>query len=192
MVRTAQTKTTALVLVSICLIVSVLTSVLDGFSIENFGICKGSPILARLVYSFFHASIPHALINCWCLLSIVFIYDISISSLIIAYITAVTFPIDTLAAVANSSLFTLHSSLTTPTVGLSALCFSLLGQVAFQVRRKRLFHTWILSFIAIGFILPPLCSVCGYTIATPNNLLHIYCYVAGLLVGFLNSPAHHD
>ena len=192
MVRTAQTKTTALVLVSICLIASVLTSVLDSFPIEKFGICKGSPILARLAYSFFHASIPHALINCWCLLSIVFIYDISLSSLIIAYITAVTFPIDTLAAVANSSLFTLHSSLTTPTVGLSAVCFSLLGQVAFQVRRKRLFHTWVLSFIAIGFILPPLCSVCGYAIATPNNLLHIYCYVAGLLVGFLNSPAHHD
>lgn len=184
MVRTAKTKTTALVLVFICLIVSVLTSVLDGFPIENYGICKGSPILARLVYSFFHASIPHALINCWCLLSIIFIYDISISSLIIAYITAVTFPIDTL-----SSVFSGFPA-ETPTVGLSAVCFSLLGQIAFQVRRKRLFHTWVLSFIAIGFILPQLCAVCGYAITTPNNILHIYCYVAGLLVGFLNSPAH--
>ena len=187
MVRTAKTKTTTLVLVSICLIVSVLTSVLNGFPIEKFGICKGSPILARLAYSFFHASIPHALINCWCLLSIVFIYDISLSSLIIAYITAVTFPIDTIAATVPHA-----SEWGVPTVGLSAVCFSLLGQVAFQVRRKRLFHTWVLSFITIGFILPPLCSVCGYAIATPNNILHIYCYVAGLLVGFLNSPAHHD
>ena len=184
MVRTAQTKTTALVLVSICLIVIVLTSVLDGFAIEKFGICKGSPILARLAYSFLHASLTHALINCWCLLSIVFIYDIPLSALIIAYITAVTFPIDTI-----SSVFSGFPA-ETPTVGLSAVCFSLLGQIAFQVKRKKLFHTWVLSFIAIGFILPPICSVCGYDVATPNNFLHIYCYVAGLLVGFLNSPAH--
>lgn len=193
MVRTAQTKTTALVLVSICLIVSVLTSVLDGFPIEKFGICKGSPILARLAYSFFHASIPHALINCWCLLSIVFIYDIPLSSLIIAYITAVTYPADFIENLTTPiSHWRGVGGEALPTVGLSAVCFSLLGQVAFQVRRKRLFHTWVLSFIAIGFILPPLCAVCGYAIATPNNLLHIYCYVAGLLVGFLNSPAHHD
>jgi membrane associated rhomboid family serine protease len=158
--------------------------VLDGNPIEKYGICKGSSILARLAYSFFHASIPHALINCWCLLCIVFTYDIPLSSLILAYITAVTFPIDTLSSVFSGFPAEI------PTVGLSAVCFSLLGQVAFQVRRKRLFHTWVLSFIALGFIIPPCLVRCGIAAAAPNNLLNIYCYVAGLLVGFLNSPAH--
>lgn len=165
--------------------ISVLTSVLDGFPVKSFGICKDCTILPRLAYSFFHASIPHALINCWCLLSIAFIYDLPISYLIIAYITAVTFPIDTLAATTPHA-----SAWGTPTVGLSAVIFTLLGMVSFQAKRKLLFHAWVLSFIAMGFIIPPLCSVCGYAIATPNNFLHLYCYVAGLMVGFLNSPAH--
>lgn len=204
MKRTVQTKTISLVISIICLIISVLTSAFDGFNIGDFGICKGSSILSRLLYSFFHASIPHALINCWCLLSIAFLYDLSLTSLFIAYITAITFPIDTLAAAfpaaSPATAFPINLPALVlggfpaeiPTVGLSAVCFSLLGQVSFQVKRKCLFHVWVISFIAIGFILPPICSVCGYAIATPNNLLHIYCYVAGLFVGFLNSPANES
>jgi len=184
MVRRKKTKTTTLILTVICLLLSAVQWA-ARFPLADVAIYKGCPIFARLTYSFFHASMPHALINCWCLLSIVFIYDISISSLIIAYITAVTFPIDTTSSVFGGFVADV------PTVGLSAVCFSLLGQIAFQVKHKRLFHTWVLSFIAIGFTLPPICSVCGYAIATPNNTIHIYCYVAGLLVGFLNSPAHH-
>jgi len=188
MVRNEKEKAAALILTAACITISVSVRVLDGFPIESVAIAPHCGIFQRLAYSFFHASMLHCVVNCWCLLSVVFAYRVSLWSLLLAYLTAILYPIDTITAVANSSLFTLHSSLT-GTVGLSAVCFSLLGQIAFQVQHKLHYQLCILLFIAYGYILPWACSVCGYAIATPNNLLHIYSYVVGLLVGFLNSPA---
>ena len=213
MVRRKKTKTTALVLTAICIFISAVQYVaLPTQLLQDVAICKDCSILARLAYSFFHASLIHALINCWCLLSIVFIYDVSISYLALAYAIAVTFPIDTIASVSGAAplcglekvsgaapLCGLEKVLgaaplcgvdcSTPTVGLSAVCFALMGMVSFQSCRKAYFHTWVLSFLVATAALPYIGSVCGYVIATPNNWLHLYCYVAGLLVGFLNSPA---
>lgn len=189
MVRNEKEKAAALILTAICIIIYVVSTVLDGFPVEKIAIAPNCPWYARLCYSFFHASLVHCLVNCWCLLSVAFIYRISLWSLLVAYVTAVLYPIDTLAAVANYSLFTFHSSLLTPTIGLSAVCFCLLGQISFKVKRKLYYHFCILSFIILGFIATLVCSVCGYTVATPNTLLHLYSYVVGLLVGFLNSPA---
>ena len=189
MVRNEKEKAAALILTALCIIIYVVSTVLDGFPVEKIAIAPHCPLYARLCYSFFHASLVHCIVNCWCLLSVVFIYRISLWSLLAAYVTAVLYPIDTLAAVANSSLFTLHFSLLTPTIGLSGVCFCLLGQIIFRVKRKLYYHFCILSFIAFGFIAPLASSACGYTVATPNTLLHLYSYVVGLLVGFLNSPA---
>lgn len=187
MVRSEKAKTAALVLTAVCIILSAVQYVAAVPQLSDVGICKDCTILARFAYSFFHASIIHTLVNCWCLLSIVFIYDVSLWYMAIAYAIAVTFPVTTLSATVPHA-----SAWEIPTVGLSAVCFALLGMIAFQVQRKVLYHSWVLSFIVIGFILPPLCSACGYSIATPNNILHLYCYVVGLMVGFLNSPAHED
>ncbi len=185
MVRREKTKTAILVLTSICLIISVLTSTLDGFPIEKFAIAPHCTILARFAYPFFHASVIHCAVNAWCLLSVVFIYDVTPANIIIAYIAAVLFPIDTLAATVPHA-----SAWGSPTVGLSAVVFALLGMVSFQAKKRLLFHAWMLSFIIIGFIIPPVCQLCGLNVAAPNNILHIYSYVVGLMVGFLNSPAH--
>lgn len=155
----------------------------DGFNIETVALYPDCTLSACLTYSFFHASLIHALINCWCLLSIVFIYDVSISYLALAYTIAVTFPITTISATVPSA-FPLGY-----TVGLSAVCFALMGMVSFQTSRKAYFHTWVLSFLVATTALPFIGSLCGITIATPNSILHLYSYVAGLLVGFLNSPA---
>lgn len=189
MVRNEKEKAAALILTAVCIIIYAATTVLDGFAVDKIAIAPHCPLYARLCYSFFHASLVHCLVNCWCLLSVVFIYRISLWSLLVAYVTAVLYPVDTLAAVANSSLTTFHSSLLTPTIGLSGVCFCLLGQISFRVKRKLYYHFCILSFIAFGYIIPWASSACGYAVATPNNLLHIYSYVVGLLVGFLNSPA---
>ena len=196
MVRNEKEKAAALILTALCIITYVVSKVLDGFPVEEIAIAPHCPLYARLCYSFFHASLVHCIVNCWCLLSVVFIYRISLRSLLVAYVTAVLYPIDTLAAVANYTLFTLHfslftfhSSLLTPTIGLSGVCFCLLGQISFRVKRKLYYHFCILSFIVFGFIAPLASSACGYTVATPNTLLHLYSYVVGLLVGFLNSPA---
>ncbi len=176
---------------AICIILSAVTYV-DPTILQQLGICKGCSVMARISYPFLHASITHAIINCWCLISIVFTYDITTSTLFTAYLIAITYPINTIARI-SSSLDVIHipytSHFITPTVGLSAVCFALLAIVSFQVRDKRYFHTFVLSFIAIGFVISHVSSVCGYTIAAPNNTLHLYCYIAGLIIGFLNSPA---
>lgn len=187
MVRSEKTKTAALVLTAVCIILSAVQHIAAIPQLSDVGICKDCTILARFVYSFFHANFIHALINCWCMLSVVFVYDVSLWYLAIAYIIAVTFPVTTLAATIPHA-----SAWGVPTVGLSAVCFALLGMIAFQVQRKVLYHSWVLSFIAVGYLLPCLCSLCGLAVAAPNNILHLYCYVVGLMVGFLNSPAHDD
>lgn len=179
MVRNEKEKAAALILTAVCIVISVSVRVLDGFSVESVAIAPHCSIFQRFVYSFFHASMLHCVVNCWCLLSVVFAYRVSLWSLVLAYATAVLYPIDTV-----SCAFT-----QTTTVGLSAVCFSLLGQIAFQVQRKLYFHLCILTFISFGYIIPWGCSLCGISVAAPNYLLHIYSYVVGLLVGFLNSPA---
>ena len=181
MVRKAKAKTASLAISAICVIIE-LCHLLVGFPVEHFGICKGSPLLPRLVYHFFHANIIHAALNAWCLLTLAFIYQTSITELLIAYAIAATYPIDTLASVFSGF------PTDVPTVGLSAICFALMGQTFFRVRHKLYYSTCVCAMIASGFILPPLCHACGYDIASPNNLIHIYCYVVGLMVGFLNSP----
>lgn len=190
MVRGKKTKTAALVLTALCLILCLLTSI-THFNLSTVGICKDATILARLTYPFFHASILHALLNCWCLLSIIFIYELPLSRLLIAYLIAITFPADTICSLCGYSIDALPSFLTTPTVGLSSVIFALFGQIAFLVQRKLYFQGWMLFFISTGFILPPLCSACGIPVATPNNLIHIHCYVVGLIVGFINSHLPH-
>ncbi|MBQ7462418.1 MAG: rhomboid family intramembrane serine protease [Bacteroidaceae bacterium] len=182
MVRGKETKTAALVLTAICLVAYVAMPLP---LLQKVGICEDCSILARFAYPFFHASFIHMAINCWCLLSVVFIYDTPRSYIIIAYIIAISFPVGTLSAIVPDAF---PSAI--PTVGLSGIDYALLGMVSFQVKRKLYYHAWILSFVFILLIFNHLCSFCGYSVATPNNLLHIYCYVAGLLVGFLNSPAH--
>lgn len=184
MVHNEKAKTTALVLTAVCIILSAVHTFTGFPQLPAVGICKDCTILARFAYPFFHASLLHALVNCWCLLSLVFYYDVSLCYLLIAYATAVTFPVGTLAAVVPAA-----SAAGVPTVGLSAVIFALLGMVSFQVKRKALLHSWVLSFIAVGYLLPFLGSLCGLMVAATNSTIHLYGYVAGLIVGFLNSPA---
>lgn len=127
------------------------------------GVSNGCDILQRLGYSFFHASFLHGAVNAWCFISILFIYDVLWGRLIAAYLIAVAAPD-----------FVLSS---TPTVGLSAVCFALLGSIAFQVKRKLYYNGCMALYIAVGFLFPLV-----------NGWLHLYSYVAGLIVGFLNMP----
>ena len=150
-----------------------LLSPLLPFSLSQVGLHSGCTLESRLLYSFFHASIYHLLGNCWVLLCVVFYYELPLSRLLIAYLIAITAP--TLSA--------------TPTVGLSAVVYCLLGQASFIVRRKLYFHCFIAFFILMfGYAVPSLLQFFGADIARLDNFLHIYCYVVGLLVGFLNSP----
>lgn len=127
------------------------------------GVARGCGILQRLGYSFFHASFVHAALNAWCFISVLFLYEITWPRLAVAYVIAVAVPEFILSSV--------------PTVGLSAVCFALLGSLAFQVKRKLYYNGCIALYIVLGFLFPLV-----------NGWLHLYSYVAGLLVGFLNMP----
>jgi len=130
---------------------------------ESVGVSYGCGILQRFSYSFFHASFIHAVINIWCFLSILFLYEVTRWQIVIAYIIAVIAPGFALTSV--------------PTVGLSAVCYAMFGLIAFQVKRKLYYNVCMALYIALGFFFPLV-----------NGWLHLYSYVAGLFVGFLNMP----
>lgn len=143
---------------------------------NTVGIYAECSVLGRLLYSFYHVNILHALLNTWCLLSLMFFYDITIWRLLLAYIIAITIPIDTLGRFIES--------MTLPTVGLSAVVFVLSGSISFEVLRKWYYQAWMLFYIIIGFLFP-----------NTNAWLHLYCYLAGLVVALLNKPIksrHYD
>ena len=76
------------------LVISTIVVGLSFFKVwdwQTVGIYAGSDIAGRVLYPFFHANILHASLNSWCLLSMVFIYDIGIWRLVLAYIIAVIF-----------------------------------------------------------------------------------------------------
>lgn len=152
-------KTTGL-LIATYVIASALIYVPDWTVV---GITAGCNLLQRIGYSFFHASFIHAIVNAWCLVSILFIYHVSWRRMAVAYIIAVAAPDFVLSA--------------TPTVGISALCFALLGSIAFEVKRKLYYNGCMALYIFIGLLFPLV-----------NGWLHLYSYVAGLLVGLLNMP----
>ena len=164
MVREANAKVATL-------IVSVIVITLSAFNIDvdKVGICVDSSVYARLFYSFFHASIFHALANSWCLLSLVFMYDVPMWKLVLAYIISVTFPVNSISCI--------DTALYVPTVGLSAICFAVMGLLAFSVKRKLYFMIWVSVFVCIGLVLPKV-----------NGIIHLYCYIVGAVFGFLNMP----
>lgn len=125
------------------------------------GVFRDCPLIARFGYSFFHSSVLHAFVNAWCLLGIVFLYDVSPWRLLSAYIIAVFVP-----DIALSDI---------PTVGLSCICYTLLGSLSFEVRRKMYFQLCMILYIAVGFLF-----------STVNVAIHVYGYAAGLIVGLLN------
>lgn len=127
------------------------------------GVFRGCSFLQRVGYPFFHASFIHAAINAWCFLSVLFLHDVELWRMAVAYIIAVAAPECVLSSV--------------PTVGLSSVCFALLGSIAFQVRRKLYYNSCMALYIALGFFFPLV-----------NAWLHLYSYLAGLVVGIFVMP----
>lgn len=130
---------------------------------DGAGISIGCPWLARLSYPIFHVNILHAFCNAWALISLVFYYDLHFSKILTAYAIAVTMPDIVLSAA--------------PAVGLSGLCFALMGMTFFVVQRKAMFMSWSAVFLVVGFLLPGVAA-----------MIHVYCYAVGLAVGALTIP----
>lgn len=152
------------------LVISILVFCLALQHVDNWeavGIYSGCGLTCRVLYTFYHANLLHALLNAWCLLSVVFIYDTSVWRLLIAYIIACTIPVVCLSDV--------------PTVGLSGVVFALFGSISFEVERKAYYQLWMLAYLFVGFLFP-----------NTNAWVHLYCYIVGLLVALLNKPVKLD
>lgn len=152
-------------------VTALFVTVLSLFHIADWysvGICAHCPLQGRFLYPFFHANIFHAALNAWCLLVLVFTYDITFWRLLAAYAVAVSIPVDTLGMLLP---------LEHPTVGLSGVVYVLFGSVSCEVARKSYYQAWMCFYICIGFLFP-----------NTNAWLHLYCYVAGLVGALLNCP----
>jgi membrane associated rhomboid family serine protease len=130
---------------------------------DGDGISIGCSWLARLSYPIFHVNILHALCNAWALITLVFYYDLHWKKIALAFAIAVSIPACFLSA--------------TPVVGMSGVCFALMGMTFFVVRRKVMFMSWAAAFLVAGFLLPGVAA-----------MVHVYCYAVGLAVGTLTSP----
>lgn len=153
------------------IVIALLVTVLSFLQVADWhsvGIYSHCHLSARLAYPFFHANLFHALLNAWCLLSMVFIYKVSLLRMLFAYTVAVTMPVDTLGA---------FLPFNNPTVGLSGVVYVLFGTISFEVARKRYFQCWMLFYIAVGFFFP-----------NANAWLHLYCYLFGFIAALLNKP----
>lgn len=167
MVHQKNAKTTALAAVLI-----ILTLCTFSVSASSVGISAyHASMFQRIVYPFFHAGIIHALMNVWVFLCIVFYYNTPLWKILAAYIIAVTFPITTLY-----SMFGVEY-LSDYTVGLSGVCFALAGSISFNVQRKLYWQFCMAATIGFGFFFPCV-----------NAVLHLYCYIVGLLIGILDMP----
>lgn len=167
MVREKNAKISSLALGTIVLAIYFLCE-----DVADFGLIPDASILQRCSFHFFHASIWHVLINVWVLLSIVFVFNISLITIITAFVIASLFPIDTLSSILYGS-----SAFSLPTIGLSGVCYALLGQVAFMVKRRWYYQMWMAIYIGAGFLFPNV-----------NGWIHLYCYLLGMAVALLNKP----
>lgn len=119
----------------------------------------GSTIFERATYPFFHANLMHLALNIWVILNLVFNYGARVKHIIIGYVIAVLFPVDTIYMLSRDS------SLLLPTVGLSSIIFAMIGLVEPARSRRVIFYSWVFAYLILGFILP-----------ATNGWVHLYCF----------------
>lgn len=127
------------------------------------GIYAGCRLSCRFLYPFYHANLLHVALNVWCFLSVIFMYDISLFRLTLAYIIAISIPSFCLSDI--------------PTVGLSGVVYALFGSISFEVQRKVYYQLWMFAYIILGFLSH-----------NTNGWVHLYCYTAGVIIALLNKP----
>lgn len=150
MFRRSKEKAAVLLLTVLLVVLSMSDTAMNALAVS-----EATPAVRRFTYQFAHAGMLHALVNCWCLLSVEFLREVSWRKLLSAYIISATFPSALLSA--------------TPIVGCSGACFALLGMCALGEGVR--YHISMAAVLSIGFLLPSMAS-----------WLHLYCYAAGLLL----------
>lgn len=157
MVHKAE-KDTALIISAIVIILSVVMPNPTGI-----GMSADSPLWTHLTYQWFHSGIIHALLNVWCLLSIVFIYNVSIFRMLTAFVVSASVPASLIGDI--------------QVIGMSGICYALLGLLSFSVNRKLYYQVYLWSAILFGLVLP--------NIAVG---VHAFCFAIGTFLSLLTTP----
>lgn len=155
MLRRKKTKITALLL-SLVMIILLFVNI----PADNVGVYQGCAFINRLTYSLFHAGVIHLSLNLWCFLSCVFLADITAAALMASFLIAFTVPV--------------YSDV--PTVGLSGVCYALLGFIMLNARNKISYNVYILTSIIIPYIILP---------HAVNSFVHAYCYVVAIALSII-------
>lgn len=147
----------------VTLIVAVVLIVLYCFGVgETWGVFRGCNPTNRLLYHFAHSSVLHMGINVWCFVCLVFAFDLPLSALLVAYVIAACTPL----------------WWDTPTIGLSAVCYALMGMQSTHSCNKLRYHSFVSVALLAGLLMPHV-----------NGVIHLYSYVAGVLFGIVKPPA---
>ena len=147
----------ACVIASVCLLLS-----LKQPDFWHTGLFPGCGIRGHLLFQFYHASVVHAALNCYCFILTVYRFKLSVFRIATALGTAAIFPVSILPAP------------DLPTVGLSGAVYFLFGSLSFAVARKLYWQGWMAVYLAVGLLMPQ-----------TNGFLHLWCYLAGTAFAFL-------
>lgn len=143
--------------VTVCLVaVAAVALWLSGVEPCDVGIYADSPWWHRFTYQFAHKNAVHLCMNCYCLYIGMRRFNISLPTLLLCYLVSATSPV--LSAV--------------PTIGISGVVYALFGYINNLVARKWYFAMWIAVYIGV------------MALFGTNAVVHIYCYVVGLLIGY--------
>ena len=112
----------------------------------------------HFTYEWSHGNIWHLMGNCLVIGAIAYSdFKTMWLSWLLAYLIACTAP-----------------ALDAPTVGMSGICYAMMGMISWQAARVWRYHAWVVAFIAICALVP----------GVSNNLLHIWCYGIGTAIAY--------
>ena len=131
--------------------------------VSGYGLSVTSPLWTRLIYSFFHGSWFHLLLNVYVLLTLGFKLDLRMREIFISYILACAAPSFCIG--------------TLPTVGLSGMIYAIFGM---RTMRNSNPGSMILNIVLITAVSMFLSHIAWR--------LHAYCYSCGLLISLLTTP----
>ena len=138
-----------------------------GFTAESDAAIVCEALLCRLAYPFIHAHPLHAAVNGWVLLQLSFRTPLTLRRLLLAFVVAWSCP-------AFIAVWPTASS--SSVVGLSGVLYALFGMWMPHVARRLRYNAIVALWLAAG--------LCTTSVAVG---LHLYCYLLGILLGFLQT-----
>ena len=160
-----------------------------GFTTESDAAIVCEALLCRLAYPFIHAHPLHAAVNGWVLLQLAFRTPLTLRRLLLAFVVAWSCPAFIavwptagtdlfvgISAMVDPSAMTALTAAPSTVVGLSGVLYALFGMWMPRVANRLRYNAIVALWLAAG--------LCTTSIAVG---LHLYCYLLGILLSFLQT-----